>query len=202
MWRKYNIWIFVAVVVLLPISVFGIVQLLEHRFKPLPVLGPPGHSIQSFQLRDQNNAAVSLANWEDKIVIADFFFTHCPSICPKMTNNLKRIQAYAEVDNLLINSFSVDPERDSVQQLKSYAEKFDIKGAWHLLTGSKQELYKLARKSFLITATDGDGGADDFIHSENLVLIDKQKRIRGYYDGTDETAVNNLIKDLRKLAKE
>lgn len=92
---------------------------------------------------------------------------------------LIRAQAYANVDNLLIHSFTVDPERDSVGQLKSYAEKFGIKGNRHLLTGDKKELYRLARKSFFIAATDGDGDPDDFIHSENLVLIDPQGRTRG-----------------------
>lgn len=202
MWRKYSIWIFVSVVVLLPVTVFGIVQLLEHKFQPLPVLGEKGHKVAPFRLTNQHSKTITLADWENKIVVADCFFTHCPSICPKMTYNLKRIQAYAGIENLLIASFTVDPERDSVQQLKNFAQKFDIKGDWHLLTGTKKDLYKLARKSFMITATDGDGGPDDFIHSENLVLVDRQAQIRGYYDGTDETAVNNLIRDIKKLVKE
>jgi protein SCO1/2 len=119
-----------------------------------------------------------------------------------MTYNLKRIQAYVGIDNLLIASFTVDPGRDSVAQLSRCAQKFGVTGAWHLLTGDKKELYQLARKSLLITATDGDGGPDDFIHSENLVLIDKQLRIRGYYDGTNEAAINRLIHDIKKVAKE
>ncbi len=202
MGRKYNIWVFVAVVVLLPISVFGFVKLLEQRYQPLPVLGPKNHRISPFSFTNQNGKTLSLTDCKDKIVVANFFFTHCPSICPKMTKNLQRIQAYSGIDNLMINSFSVDPERDSVSQLKSYAGKFNIKGEWNLLTGNKKELYKLARKDFLITATDGDGGPNDFIHSENLVLIDKEGRIRGYYPGTNEAAVNNLIRDLKKLENE
>ena len=202
MWRKHNIWVFVAAVVFVPISVFGFVKLLENRYQPLPVLGPKDHVISNFSFTNQEGKTISLSDWKGNIVVANFFFTHCPSICPKMTKNLQRIQAYSEIDNLMINSFSVDPERDSVLKLKAYADKFNIKGNWSLLTGDKKELYKLARKSFLITATDGDGGPNDFIHSENLVLIDKQGRIRGYYPGTNETAVNNLIRDLKKLENE
>jgi protein SCO1/2 len=120
-----------------------------------------------------------------------------------MTNNLKRVQAYADVKDLHIASFSVDPERDSAQQLQSFIKKFSVKDDnWDFITGDKKELYKLARKSFLIVATDGDGGETDFIHSESLVLIDKQKRIRGYYNGTEEDEVNQLVKDIKKLSKE
>ena len=112
------------------------------------------------------------------------------------------MQAYAEIDNLQINSFTLDPLRDSVQRLRTFARLYEIKGDWNLLTGDKIELYRLARKSFLITATDGDGGENDFIHSDLLVLIDTHKRIRGYYTGTDIEATNKLIKDIKKLAKE
>lgn len=202
MLKKYNIWLFVVIVTLLPIGVYGIVKMLENKYQPLPVLGEQGHKISSFSLTNQAGVSKTDKDWEGKIVVADFFFTHCPSICPKMTYNLKRVQAYAGVENLVINSFTVDPERDSIGQLKLYADKFSIKGNWDLLTGDKKDLYKLARKSFLIVATDGDGGPEDFIHSENLVLIDQQKRIRGFYDGTNETAVNQLVSDIKKLAKE
>ena len=202
MGRKFNVWVFVAVVVFLPIAVFGVVQFAERRYQPLPFLGPAGHTIAPFTFTNQAGKQVGTGNWKDKIVVANFFFTHCPSICPKMTYNLKRLQAYSGVANVSINSFTVDPERDSVSKLAGFAEKFDISGDWNLLTGNKKELYKMARKSFMITATDGDGGPEDFIHSENLVLIDKQGRIRGYYRGTDEPSINRLIKDIQKLARE
>jgi protein SCO1/2 len=103
---------------------------------------------------------------------------------------------------LLINSFTVDPERDSVGQLKSYAGKMDIHDNWQLITGEKKEIYKLARKSLLVVATDGDGGPNDFIHSELLVLVDQAKRIRGFYNGTDDAEVNNLLRDIKRLEKE
>ncbi|HVG17042.1 MAG TPA: SCO family protein [Chitinophagaceae bacterium] len=200
MGSKTNVWVFVLVIVVLPLSVFAIVQLLENKYKTLPVLGAKGRSIIDFHLTDQNGKSISTQNWKERIVVANFFFTHCPSICPRMTYNLKRIQAYAGVSNLIITSFTVDPERDSVAQLQQFAQKFDVGGNWHLVTGDKKELYKLARKGLNITATDGDGGPDDFIHSENLVLIDTQLRIRGYYDGTNESAIQKLIRDIQNLA--
>lgn len=199
---KNNMWIFVAVVLLVPFSVFGIVKWYESTYQRLPILGPEGHVITSFNLENQYGSNTTLDHLNGKIVVAHYFFTHCPSICPKMIYNLKRVQAYAGINNLQINSFSVDPERDSVSQLQTYASKFDIKGNWNLLTGNKRQLYALARKSFLVVATDGDGGPDDFIHSDKLVLIDTQKRIRGFYDGTDEASVNEMIKDIKKLSKE
>jgi len=201
--KKYNVWLFVAAVVLLPMGVFAVVKWYEHSYIKLPVYGGEGHTIADFNLVDQHGATTSLKDWENKIVVADFFFTHCPVVCPKMTRSLKKVQQlYAGDEELLINSFSVDPERDSVTQLKNYAERMDIKNNWQLITGDKKEIYKLARNSFKIVATDGDGGPNDFIHSELLVLVDKEKKIRGYYNGTDEEDVSNLLRDINRLKKE
>jgi protein SCO1/2 len=110
--------------------------------------------------------------------------------------------AYANNEQLLLNSFSVDPTRDSVERLKTYANQFGIGGNWNLLTGNKTDIYRLARKSFSVVATDGDGGDQDFIHTEKLVLIDKQKCIRGYYSGTADSDVQQLITDIKKLQNE
>jgi len=198
--KKYGIWIFMAVVVLLPMGVFAIVKWYEHSYTRLPELGPRDHKIANFQLTDQTGRTVSLQNWNDRIVVANLFFTHCPSVCPKMIRSLKRVQqVYANDPQLLINSFSVDPERDTVAQLARYASMVDIRNNWQLITGNKKDIYKLARKSFLIVATDGDGGPDDFIHSELVVLIDKEKHIRGFYNGTDEGEVTNLLRDIKRL---
>lgn len=202
MQTRYNTWLFMAVVLLVPFSVYGLVSWYQGRFQPLPVLGGDGHMIADFNFQDQSNHTVSLQDFNGKIVVANYFFTHCPGICPKMMYQLKRVQAYATIPNLLIVSFTVDPERDSVKRLQNYAEKSEIGNGWHLLTGDKRALYRLARNSFLITATDGDGGPDDFIHSDKFVLIDTQKRIRGFYNGTEETEVAQLIKDIKKLANE
>jgi len=202
MWIRNTIWIFVAAIVAVPISVFGVVKWYENRFTSLPVMGPAGHVIDNFSLTNQQGNASSIKDWEGKIVVANYFFTHCPVVCPKMTYQLKRVQAYSGVKNLQLASFSVDPERDSVPNLQAFAQRFAITGNWQLLTGNKQQLYHLARKSFMLVATDGDGGPEDFIHSENLVLIDPQRRIRGYYEGTNEASVNQLIKDIQRLNNE
>lgn len=121
-----------------------------------------------------------------------------------MTASLKRVQqAYGNNDNIIINSISVDPEHDSIPQLKKYVNKFSINTRnWSLLTGDKKDIYKLARNEFMIVATDGDGGAEDFIHSEQLVLADQQRRIRGCYDGTNKQEVDQLIHDIKKLENE
>ena len=201
--KHFSIWLFLAIVVLLPMGVFGIVKWYEHHYTRLPVLGGNEHTVADYRLVNHEGKTSSLADWRGKITVNNFFFTHCPSICPKMVRNLKKVQQlYAGDPLLLINSFTVDPERDSVGQLKSYAGKMDIHDNWQLITGEKKEIYKLARKSFLVVATDGDGGPNDFIHSELLVLVDMAKRIRGFYNGTDDAEVNNLLRDIKRLEKE
>jgi protein SCO1/2 len=203
MMKKYGIWLFVVAVVVVPFTVHAVVKWYENHFTKLPVLGPSGHTIADFKMNNQHGTTSSSADWNGKIVIADFFFTHCPVVCPKMTRSLKNVQQqYLDKEDLLITSFSVDPQRDTPERLKEYAEKMDITKNWLLLTGDKKEIYRLARKSFLVVATDGDGGPDDFIHSELLVLIDKQKRIRGFYNGTDSEDVDKLMLDVKRLLRE
>jgi protein SCO1/2 len=185
-------------VIMVPVTVFAIVQLYESRFQRLPVLGPEKHLVGDFNFLDQSGHEVSQDYWKGKIVVASYFFTSCPSVCPKVMYQLKRVQAYG-AKNVLICSFTVDPDRDSVGRLKTYAVKEGIKSGWFLLTGDKISLYRFARTDLMIDATDGDGGPGDFIHSDKLVLIDPQKQIRGYYTGTDEKEVNRLVHDIDKL---
>jgi protein SCO1 len=196
--KRATIYLFVIAVVAFPFCVFGITHWYETHFQRLPVLGPENHVIGNFLFSDQDGKPVDNQMWTGKIVIADYFFTSCPAVCPKMMNQLKRVEAYAD-KNIIISSFTVDPERDSVGKLKIYADRLGIGLNWHLLTGKKMDLYRFARKDLMIVATDGDGGPADFIHSENLVLIDPAGRIRGYYKGTDEGEVDNLIHDTEKL---
>ena len=152
---------------------------------------------------NQDGEVRSSKEWDGKIVVADFFFTTCPTICPKMTASLKRVSEVYNDGEVKISSFTVDPERDDPKKLTAYIKKFNLPVQnWDLLTGSKKEIYKLARNSFMLVATDGDGGPGDFIHSENLVLADKKKRIRGYYDGTSNKEVDQLIIDIKKLKNE
>ncbi len=205
------IWIFVLLVVSIPLLAFAGYYFFERKFSTLPILGKETkingktvqHTVSNFTLTDQNGKLVSAADWNNRIVVVDFFFTSCPTICPKMTANLQRVQESFGRDEVFINSFSVDPERDSASRLRWFATNRKIDGQnWKLLTGNKTEFYKLARNSFMIVATDGDGGPDDFIHSEKLVLVDRSRRIRGYYDGTSTTETDKLIADIKKLKHE
>lgn len=159
------------------------------------------HSIADFKLINQNGDTITQANYADKIYIADFFFTTCPTICPVMTANMADIQQIIKGDEeVLLLSHSVTPEIDSVQQLKKYAlEKGVIDAKWNLVTGDKKQIYELARKSYLAVLTDGDGGPYDMIHTENFILVDKERRIRGFYDGTSSEEVAQLLEDLKVL---
>jgi len=161
------------------------------------------HSIANFSLTNQNGETITQENYKNKIYIADFFFTTCPTICPIMTKNMGEIQSKIVKDTtVLLLSHSVTPDIDSVAQLKKYAlEKGVIDTKWNLVTGSKREIYELARKSYLAVKTDGDGGPFDMIHTENFILVDKEKRIRGFYDGTKTEDIEKLLSDLEILKK-
>ena len=147
---------------------------------------------------------VTTKDYQNKIYVADFFFTTCPSICPKMTENMGLIQKAIKDDSQIqLVSFSVTPKIDSVAQLKRYAiEKGVLDSKWNLLTGDKKMIYNLARKSFLAAKNHGDGGPQDMIHTENFVLVDPDKRIRGFYDGTNTLAMETLLLDIKTLQKE
>ena len=162
------------------------------------------HKIGAFSLINQNGLKVTEQDYRNKIYVADFFFTTCPGICPKMTANMRLIQeAIKEDDQVKLVSFSVTPEIDSVAQLKKYAlEKGVIDAKWNLLTGEKKHIYDLARKSFFAAKKDGDGNNNQLIHTENFILIDPDKRIRGFYDGTDSNVMKKLIADIKILQKE
>ena len=196
-----TIWLFITFVFVLPVTAYALVQWYKSKVQQLPVYGEVK---ENFAFINQNKVAINDDIWKNKIAVANFFFTHCPVICPKMTKNLKIVQnAFSEDKNIVISSFTVDPERDSSAQLNVYARRYNIHlPAWQLLTGNKKELYRFARNEMKVVATDGDGGPADFIHSDKLVVIDKSKRIRGYYDGTNEKEVNELIQDIKKLKNE
>lgn len=159
------------------------------------------HTISNFSLTNQNGETITQENYKDKIYIADFFFTTCPTICPIMTKNMVTIQNRLGDDNeVLLLSHTVTPEIDSVAQLKKYAvEKGVDDKKWNLVTGEKKQIYELARKSYLAVKTNGDGGSFDMIHTENFILIDKEKRIRGFYDGTSKEEVDRLMADIEIL---
>tara|TARA_Y100000996_G_C22510445_1_gene638151 strand:+ start:602 stop:1276 length:675 start_codon:yes stop_codon:yes gene_type:complete len=162
------------------------------------------HRIADFELINQNGKTVTHENFNGKIYVADFFFTTCPTICISMTDNLLKVQKEIQNNpNILLISHSVTPKIDSVTQLKKYAiEKGVNDKKWHLVTGDKKEIYKLARKSYLAVKDEGDGGPFDMIHTENFILVDPDKRIRGFYDGTDSKEIKRLLLEIKILHSE
>ncbi|MGB5942701.1 MAG: SCO family protein [Leeuwenhoekiella sp.] len=159
------------------------------------------HRIADFKLVNQNGDTISQADYEGKIYVADFFFTTCQTICPIMTDHMLEIQERLKDDEQVkLLSHTVIPATDTVAQLKRYALKKGVDDSkWNLVTGPKKEIYELARKSYLAVKTTGDGAKYDMIHTENFMLIDSKKRIRGYYDGTDPEAIEDLLEDIEKL---
>jgi protein SCO1/2 len=163
------------------------------------------HSIAPFSFVNQDGRTITERDYYGKIYIADYFFTTCKTICPKMSTELVRVQDKFAYTNGMVQilSHTVDPEDDSVPVLKAYADMIhaDTK-TWNFVTGDKKQLYDMARNSYLVNAMQGDGGKDDFIHSELFVLVDKDKHIRGIYDGTNIKEVNDLIDDVKVLMAE
>ncbi|MEM1259042.1 MAG: SCO family protein [Bacteroidota bacterium] len=159
------------------------------------------HTIADYQLVNQNGDTITQKEYQGKIYVADFFFTTCPTICPIMTKNMAEIQESILYDHdVMLLSHSVTPQIDSVEQLKKYAlEKGVIDEKWNLVTGDKKQIYELARKSYLALKTVGDGGPYDMIHTENFMLVDKERRIRGFYDGTSREEMEQLLKDIEIL---
>jgi len=167
-----------------------------------------GHTIGDFSFLDQNGNTISQVDLENKIYVVEYFFTTCATICPKMNIQMQRVQkAFKGNKDFKILSFTVNPEVDTVEQMKRYALSHEANDSqWYFLTGTKKDLYQLARTSFFIlkqAEAQNLGDADsDFIHTNNFVLVDRKKRIRGYYDGTSQKEVNQLIKDIELLINE
>ena len=167
-----------------------------------------GHKIGNFSFLDQNGNTVTQNDVKGKVFVAEYFFTTCQTICPIMNKQMQRVhEAYRKNDEVNILSFTVNPEIDTVEQMKRYADEHKADGKkWHFLTGEKDKLYELARKSFFVlkqaeSQNQGDVGSD-FIHTNNFVLVDQKLRIRGYYDGTNSKEVDRLIKDIDLLLNE
>jgi len=163
------------------------------------------HKIPGFSLTDQEGATITEKTFENKIYVADFFFTTCPGICLKMTANMSVLQdEFKEDGDVLLLSHSVTPKADSVAVLKKYAvENGVISKKWHLVTGERSEIYDLGRNSYFVEEDLGETKTDkDFLHTENFVLIDKNKHIRGIYNGLNKTAIQQLISDIQTLKQE
>jgi protein SCO1/2 len=166
------------------------------------------HVIPDFQLTDQHNNKVTSRVIQDKIHVADFFFARCPGICPKMSSQLQRVQeAFLDNPEVLIMSYSVDPKNDTVEALQNYAEQYGaIKDKWYLMTGEKEEIFRLAKKGYYVTAKEDNIQSpnleDKFVHTDKFVLVDKQGHIRGFYNGTDPLEIDKLILEIKVLLSE
>jgi len=162
------------------------------------------HRVGEFTLINQMGDTITEEKFEDKIYVADFFFTRCQTICPKMSSKMSELQEEFEGnEKVMFLSHSVTPEADSVSVLADYAVRYDVSPEqWMLTTGAKEHIYKLAREDYFAVLDEGDGGAQDFIHTENFVLVDPDKRLRGFYDGTSSEDIEQLKKDIRNLLDE
>ena len=167
-----------------------------------------GHKIGKFSFINQYKQVIGLKDVKGKVFVAEYFFTTCQTICPRMNDQMQRVQAaFKDESNFRILSFTVNPEVDTVEQIKRFAQEHKaIAGKWHFLTGDKTKLYEAARKYFFLlkkseVENQGDVGSD-FIHTNNFVLVDKEQRIRGYYDGTNPKEVDKLINDAKLILKE
>ena len=211
---------FAIVFAFISIIIISIIYNILDVEKPLPIYQPSQveaelvdstlydvrkyHKIADFSLINQNGKTITQDTYKDKIYVADFFFTTCQTICPIMTDHMVKIQKETiNDDDLMLLSHTVTPEIDTVAQLKKYALKKGVNDAkWNLVTGSKKQIYELARKSYLAVKTVGNGDEYDMIHTENFMLIDKKKQIRGFYDGTDPEAIEQLLQDIEILKRE
>jgi len=211
-------------VVILFTAIFTAYFMTLNKKRPLPILNPIdlnsemvdstllslglGHTIGKFSFTNQEGKIITEKDLKNKVFVAEYFFTTCGTICPQMNVQMQRVQkAFEGNSNFKILSFTVNPEIDTVAQMKMYAQSHRaIPDQWHFLTGSKKELYNLARKSFFVlkpaeSQNLGDANSD-FIHTDNFVLIDQKMRIRGYYEGTSSQQVDKLIKDIDQLLEE
>jgi protein SCO1/2 len=217
---KYKM-LWIVLTVLSVVIIYSIYSILKPEEARLPVYQPKGtglnielvdstvqhikknHTIADFKLTNQNGKTITQDDYENKIYIADFFFTTCQTICPIMTDHMLEIQDKIKNNpDVLLLSHTVMPEVDSVAQLKKYAlEKGVADSKWNLVTGSKKEIYDLARKSYM-AAKENPGNPYGLIHTENFLLIDKKKRVRGFYDGTLQEDIYRLLGDIEKLQRE
>lgn len=188
------------------------VSCIQKKEVPLPIFGEREvvngdtiyHTIRNFSFVDQDSLEVTNKTFEDKIYVADFFFTSCRTICPIMKTQMLRVYDSTLNDpDVLLLSHSIDPEYDTVALLHDFAERLGVKSSkWHFVTGLKDSIYSIAQTSYFATAMEDKSEPDGFIHSGAFLLIDKQRRLRGKYDGTKEEDVNRLLADIERLKQE
>lgn len=214
--------IFILVFLILSIGIFIGIYSLQSPKKMLPIYSPRDinpelvdstvqhigndHKIADFTFINQNGKTITQKDYENTIYVADFFFTTCPTICPKMTDNMVWLQNQLKnYPNVKLLSFSVLPDIDSPEILKKYAIEKGVDDAkWNLVTGNKSAIYYLARKSYLAVKTGKPEELYDMVHTENFILVDKNKRIRGFYDGTnlDQPSEDSKTKNMQQLLED
>lgn len=187
-----------------PLPVFGQRDVVAKEIDGKKVADTVFHTIANFQFVNQDSALVTNETFEGKIYVADFFFTSCRTICPIMKTQMLRVyNAIQEMPDVLILSHTIDPEYDTVGLLHEFADRLGVKSdQWHFVTGNKDSIYTIAQTSYFATALEDKTEPDGFIHSGAFLLIDKEGRIRGKYDGTVEEDVNRLINDITRLRRE
>lgn len=191
---------------------FMMLSCIEQKEQKLPIFGEKEitptdtvyHTTGNFRFVNQDSTVITNETVRNKIYVADFFFTSCRTICPIMKTQMMRVyEAFKDDPEVLLLSHTIDPEYDTVGLLHDYAERLGVKSdKWHFLTGQKDSIYYLAQTSYFATAMEAEAEPDGFIHSGAFLLIDKQGRIRGKYDGTKEEDVNKLLKDIAILKNE
>jgi protein SCO1 len=202
---KTSISVKISAITIAALSALGLIWILSIAFSnknKLPVLGDPGHVAGSFSFTNQNGITINEKTVQNKVTLVEFFFTSCPSICPVMNANLQEVyQKFVQDTSFVILSHTVDPERDSASVLNKYAKRYGA-GApgWEFLTGDKNALYASASRDYLLAAVDS--GNSNFIHTQYVALLDKQRRIRGFYDATNKENLPKLESDINQLLKE
>lgn len=218
LFKKYKIFIltFISISIIIFIAIYSLLK----PQKTLKIFSPRdvntelvdttvqhigyNHTIADFAFTNQNGKIITQKDYEGKIYVADFFFTTCPTICPKMTDNMVWLQEQIKNNpKVMLLSYSVTPDIDSVPLLKKYAlEKGVDDSKWNLVTGNKKDIYYIARKSYLAVKTGKPEDMYDMVHTENFILVDQKRRIRGFYDGTNLEEVKKLLEDINYLSQE
>ena len=218
LFKKYKLFIltFITISVIIFIAIYSLLK----PQKTLKIFSPRdvntelvdttvqhigyNHTIADFAFTNQNGKMITQNDYDGKIYIADFFFTTCPTICPKMTDNMVWLQNQIKNNpKVMLLSYSVTPDIDSVPVLKKYAlEKGVIDSKWNLVTGNKKDIYYIARKSYLAVKTGKPEDMYDMVHTENFILVDQKRRIRGFYDGTKLEEIKKLLEDINYLSQE
>ena len=186
------------------LPILGRVDYVEKKIGDQIVIDTVYHKVADFQFVDQDSALITPQTFENKIYVTDFFFTSCPTICPLMKKQMLRVyEAFENNNEVVLLSHTIDPEYDTVALLHEYAQRLGVKSdKWHFVTGEKDAIYEAAQKSYMVTADKDNNAPGGFIHSGAFILVDKDRRIRGIYDGTKPEEVDHMMQDMQHLLQE